>query len=336
MVLAAGVALGQVLGGLLVTVDLAGLGWRPIFLVSVPVGLVLLLAAPAKLPPAPGRAGSSLDLPGVLTLGVAMVLVVLPLTFGAELSWPRWAWLCLAGGAVAAGCFVAVELAALRGGRQPLLDLRALLAPGVAPGLLVVLATMAGYGGLLFSISQHLQVGLGFTPLAAGLTFAAYAAGFAAVSVRWSRLAPRVQRWLPTAGLLALAAADAVLATRLAASTWSPALVVLLALAGGGHAAAFGPLVAQIAHRLDAERAPAFSALVTTTVQIAVVVGVAGLGSLYLGAARAGGPAASGHALALVCAAVAAISLLGLSFSLRVAGLPTAPPAACRSPGRRG
>jgi MFS family permease len=319
IVLAAGVGLGQVLGGLLVTADVAGLGWRPIFLVSVPAGLLLLLAAPAKLPLAPGREDANLDLPGVLTLGVAMALVVAPLTVGAELDWPRWAWLCLAGGALAAGCFVAVELGALRGDRQPLLDLRALLAPGVAPTLLVVLATMAGYGGFLFAVSQHLQVGLRFTPLAAGMTFAAYAAGFAAVSARWPSLGQQVQRWLPGAGLLALAAADMVLAARLVASGWSPALVVLLALAGGGHAAAFGPLVARIAQRLGADRAPAFSALVTTTVQIAIVIGVAGLGSLYRGVARAGGPGASGHALALVCAAVSGIALLGAGLALRVA-----------------
>ena len=318
MVLAAGVALGQVLGGFLITVDLVGLAWRPIFLINVPIGLFLLLAAPATLPVVRGRGGHGLDVPGVLTLAAAMILLVLPLTFGPQLSWPRWTWACLAGAAMAMACFVTIELAALRRGQQPLLDLRALLAPGVTPGLIVVLATMGSYGGLLFTISQYLQAGLAFTPLAAGLTFAPYAAGFAAVSLSWSRLAPRAQRWLPSTGLLALAAATTILAVRLA-SGWSPALLPLLLLAGAGHAAAFGPLVAQIAHRVGADRAPAFSALVTTTMQVAIVIGIAMLGSLYLAVSRAGAPATSGHALALVCAAVAAICVLSTAGSVRVA-----------------
>ena len=317
MVLAAGVGLGQVLGGVLVTTDLAGLAWRPVFLVNVPVGLLLLLFAPVTLPAGGGRGSRGIDVPGVLGLAAAMVLFVVPLTFGPQLRWPGWTWLCLAAASIVAAGFVAIELDALRRGRWPLLDLTALRAPGVAPALLVVLATMASFGGILFTISQYLQGGLGFTPLAAGLTFLPYPAGFAAASLGWPRLAHGAQRWVPTAGLVALAAAAAALALRLEGG-WSPALLPLLLVAGAGHAAAFSPLVARIAARLGGDRAPAFSALVTTTTQVAIVLGIAVLGSLYLAAAGAG-PLASGHALALVCSAVAAISLLGVGGSLVVA-----------------
>lgn len=317
MVLAVGVGLGQVLGGVLVTTDLAGLAWRPIFLVNVPVGVLLLLSAPVTLPAVYGRGGRSLDLPGVLSLAVAMVLLVVPMTFGPPLRWPGWTRLGLAGAPIAAAAFVAMELVALRRGRQPLLDLTALLAPGITPGLFVVLATMGSFGGLLFTISQYLQAGLAFTPLAAGLIFLPYPIGFAAVSLGWSRLASSIQRWLPSAGLVALAAAAAVLALRLR-SGWSPALLPLLLLAGAGHAAAFSPLVAQIATRVGGDRAPTFSALVTTTTQVAILIGVAVLGSLYLATAR-GGAATAGNALSLVCAAVAATSLIGVGGSLKVA-----------------
>jgi len=100
-------------------------------------------------------------------------------------------------------------------------------------------------------------------------------------------------------------------------SAWSAALLPLLLLGGAGHAAAFSPLVAQIANRVGASRAPAFSALVTTTMQVAILVGVAALGSLYTAAVEGG--AAAGNAFALVCAAVAALSILALGASLRVA-----------------
>jgi predicted MFS family arabinose efflux permease len=312
MVLATGVALGLVLGGLLLTADPLGLSWRPIFLINVPLGLLLLVAVPATLPRVGGLPGQGLDLPGVLTLGAGMVLLVAPLTFGPQERWPLWSRLGLAGAGLAGAGFVAVELLTLRRGRQPLLDLRTLLAPGVAAGLLVVLATMGSFGGFLFTISLYLQAGLGFTALAVGLTFLPYPAGFATVSLTWSRLAPARQRWLPTVGLTAMAAAVTVLALR-PPSGWTPALIPVLVVAGAGHAASFSPLVARIAQGVGPERAAAFSALVTTTTQIAIVIGVALLGSLYLTAAS------SGRGLALVCAAVAAVTILGLPGSMRVA-----------------
>jgi MFS family permease len=87
MVLAVGVALGQVLGGALTTVDVVGLGWRSVFLVNVPIGLLLLAAAPATLPAVKGRGGRSLDVPGLLALAAAMVLLVVPLIFAPSLGW---------------------------------------------------------------------------------------------------------------------------------------------------------------------------------------------------------------------------------------------------------
>src|SRR5262245_8404110 len=91
MVLALGVGLGQLVGGLIVTLDPGGSGWRAAFLVNGPVGLVLYVAARNGLRPG-SDAGRrpALDLGGVARLSAAMIAVVLPLVSGPESNWPLW------------------------------------------------------------------------------------------------------------------------------------------------------------------------------------------------------------------------------------------------------
>src|SRR5436190_15576471 len=81
-------ATGQVFGGLLVNADIAGTGWRPIFLVNVPVALgaraILRRVMPETFAPTAAR----VDIPGTVLLGASVLLVMLPLTLGHELGWP--------------------------------------------------------------------------------------------------------------------------------------------------------------------------------------------------------------------------------------------------------
>ena len=95
---------GQLLGGLLIGANVAGLGWRWIFWVNVPVG-VAALAGAAVLLPRESRGQARLDLPGVGLLTAAMALLVTPLAFGREQGWPAWTWACLGASVVAfTGC----------------------------------------------------------------------------------------------------------------------------------------------------------------------------------------------------------------------------------------
>lgn len=94
MVLALGVALGQVIGGLVVGADLLGLTWRPVFLVNVPVGAVLMVVGLRALPES-APVARRLDLGGVALLTAAMSAVIVPLIFGRQYGWPEWAWASL-------------------------------------------------------------------------------------------------------------------------------------------------------------------------------------------------------------------------------------------------
>ncbi|MFD4653995.1 MFS transporter [Kitasatospora sp. NPDC058444] len=132
-VLAGGMALGQVLGGVLVSADLFGSGWRPVFLVNLPIGVVLLAAGARLLTRLPGDATRGFDLPGLVVLGMALGLLVVPLVLGHELGWPVWGWAMIAAAVLLFGLFVAVERRTARRGGQPLISGRVLRAPGLRP-----------------------------------------------------------------------------------------------------------------------------------------------------------------------------------------------------------
>ena len=301
LILAAGVAVGQVLGGLLVTADIAGLGWRPIFLVNLPIGVVLLVAA-QRLPMA-GRSTNAvrLDLVGVGTLAVSVAAVVGVLTLGRQQSWPAWSVVTLIMGAAGLVGFVAYEWRLLHRGREPLLDLRVLKPSGVPSGLAACCLVMGAYSGFLFTLTLYLQSGLGFTALRAGSTVVAFAAGFAAVSLTWTRIPAAVTRWLPVAGPLVFAAG--LTAVVLLTGRHWPVLpaMVLLAAAGAGHAASFSPLFARVAAHTAPALASALSALASMGTLLAGVISISTIGGLYL-ATSSTGPG-SAH-LALVRAAL--------------------------------
>jgi predicted MFS family arabinose efflux permease len=287
LVLALAVAAGQIVGGAIVSADLAGLGWRPIFLVNLPAGVVLLVMSgrlPAAETAVPIR---RLDLAGATVLALSAAAVVGPLSIGRQQGWPLWSWAVLVAGVAGVVGFVSHEGRVIRDGGEPLLDLRALRPPGVLPGLIACFLVMGVYTVFLFTLTQYLQNGLDFTPWQAGLTFVPFAVGFATVSRAWTRLPGSVSRWLPVAGPIAFAAGITATAV-LSADRWPTlAAVVLLAVAGAGHAASFSPLFARVAGLLEARFASALSALANTGTLLAGAVAVAGLGGVYLSSATA-------------------------------------------------
>jgi MFS family permease len=284
MVLALGVAIGQIAGGVIVSVA----GWRPVFLLNVPVGAVLI-AVGGSLPGGRERIRSRLDVPGVLILSTAMAALVVPLVFGRGEGRPPWTWVCLAAGCAGLAVFAWHE----RRAASPLVDLGVLRAPGVAPGLFAACAVMGAYTGLIFALALHLQSGLGLSPLAAGLAFLPYTVGFATAGLSWPRLPAHarlpvhgrlpVRGPLPVAGLLVFAVAAPLVAVSVRHG-WSPLAIPLLVVAGAGHAAGFSPLVERLAATAGPARASAVSALTNTGTLLANVLAIATLGGVYLGA----------------------------------------------------
>jgi len=325
-VLSSGFVAGQVIGGVLVTANLFGQAWRPVFLVNVPIGLTLLALVPLVVPgDAPGRgaSGRRLDLAGLAIAVPAVFLMVLPLMLGHQENWPAWVSACIALGLVLAVVFVGVERRIADRGGDPLLNLAVLRAPGLGPGLAAVAVLMITYGGFLFSFALHLQAGLGDSALRAGLTFAPCALVFGACGYFWRRLPTGSHHLLAPLGCLAAAGGYLTVAAILR-SGGSGGIPLQLALVVTGAALAFGfsPLVTHALVKVPPRHAADASGLLTTTIQLGQAVGVATFGSLFLtlDADRgAAGPAASGHALAITFGWLAAALVLGAAAGIALA-----------------
>jgi MFS family permease len=319
-VLAGGVVVGQIAGGLLISANLFGTGWRPVFLVNVPIGAALLVAGARQLPAGRADAGRGLDLPGLLTLALAVLALVVPLVVGQPEDWPAWGWACLGGSAVLFAGFAAAERRLAARGGSPLVPGRVLRLPGAALGIVALFAVMTIFGGLFFTLALHLQGGLGDSPLRAGLTFAPSAASFALVSLNWQRLPERARPWLAIWGFAGMAAALLALgAVVRGGGSGGAVLYVVLGVLGGAMACAFSPLMTAVLMRVPVADAADATGVIVTVNQLGLVIGVATFGTLYLNLAG-GLPAQPGadafrllsaHAESVTCAALALAAIAG-------------------------
>jgi MFS family permease len=318
-VLAGGAVTGQVVGGVLVSANLLGGTWRPVFLLNVPIGVVLFLAGLRSLPDGRGEPGRTLDLAGVATLTPAVLALVLPLVLGQSEHWPAWGWACLAGSGVLFALFAVVERRAAARDGSPLIPGRLLRLPGTAAGVAALFCVMAVFGGFFFVLALHLQGGLGDSPMRAGLTFAPAGLAFALVSLNWQRLPAGRHVSVSIAGFAVYAAGLLMLAGLLRGGAPGGAwLLVALVLVGAGMAAAFSPLMTGVVMRVPVADAADATGVIVTVNQLALVVGVATFGTLYLNLAgrqpqdaAAGFRLISAHSVAVTCVLLAAGAVAG-------------------------
>jgi MFS family permease len=305
MVLAAGVAAGQVLGGILVSANVLGTGWRPVFLVNVPVGLAVLSLAAGRLPAGLRASRKRLDLAGAAWLAAAILALVIPLTFGANAGWPTWSWPVAAAGVAALAVFARHERALAAAGREPLIDPALLARPGIRSGLAGIFTLHASYGGLLLTTAVYLQDAQHDSPLRSGLTFAGYAAGFATASITWTRVSPAWQPRLPGAAFTVFAAVTGLLAWLTHGGGWPWQATVLLVIAGVAHGTGFNTIVDRTAASIPATLTDAYSGVLATINQLSTTVGMAIAGTIYLSAAGSGAPAPMTAVLVTLAAALA-------------------------------
>ncbi|MDG6100795.1 MFS transporter [Dactylosporangium aurantiacum] len=308
-VLAGAAVAGQALGGFLTDADLLGTGWRPVFLVNVPVGLALLLLGRRHLPADRGSRARTLDPLGVATLAAAVLALVLPLVLGHEAGWPWWTWASLAAAGALFGAFAAVQ----RRGPAPLISGLVLRSPGLVPACLAILAVMASYAGFLFTLGLHTQRDLGYSPARAGLVLVPAAVGFAVSSLNWRRLPAHWHRRVIPAALLVVTAGYALMAWTIRDDRpLGPAYLAASAVYGLALGAAFSPLIGvALAHVPPAVAADA-SGVVATVTQLAAVLGVATFGTVYLSLAPAPSAAAVTDATLCVASLLAAAATLAV------------------------
>ncbi|NGN69998.1 MFS transporter, partial [Streptomyces sp. A7024] len=315
-VLATGAAAGQIVGGLLVSADLFGAGWRPVFLVNVPIGLALLALGLRLLPhdeAAPGafgRAVRALDRGGLVLLAAVVSLFTVPLVLGQELGWPLWGWLSLAASGLLAVFFYVHEARLGRRGGAPLFPPQVLRAGRMPVAVIRTGLALAINGGFLLVITLHVQGGLGYSALRSGLTLVPAAIGFGITGLTWQRLPARLQPLtVPFGFALAAVSSVAMGAVLRDGGEGGAALYVALAGVGAGLGYAFSPNLTLALATVRQEDAPHASGLMVTTAQLGITVGVATIGTLYLNQLDGPGAAASGDALWVAALAQAGAAL---------------------------
>ncbi|MEV4441006.1 MFS transporter [Streptomyces sp. NPDC049577] len=278
-------AVGQVLGGVLVSADLLGSGWRSIFLLNAPIAAVALLLALRTVPETRSATPQRVDGPGTVLLSLTLVTLLLPLTEGRSLGWPVWAWVLLAVFPCAAAALVVVERRAERAGRSPLVPPSLLRIRSVRSGLAVIAPFSVGWGGFMFVLAVALQEGLRLGPLAAGMALVPMCVTFFLGSLAGPRLAARYGRRAVTAGAVIQAIGLAgVTATffwgwdGLGAFGPGPAMAVQ----GLGQGLLMPLTLRTVLSEVPAAQAGVGSGVMVTTQQSFMALGVATLGSLFL------------------------------------------------------
>jgi MFS family permease len=276
-------AAGFALGGALVTLDLAGLGWRVVFFVNVPFGLLIIFAALKIMPSVPRRAGTRLDVLGAIVLFFGLLCLIGPLLFGHDAHWAPWVWLTMAAGIAVMVGFPRLERAVARRGGMPLIDL-ALLADaafmrGLGAAFFFFFANLSFYLLMTLFMQKALQI----PPLQAGLVFVPLALTFVIAS-RVSAVRARHRGTLvliegcaiQIAGLAALALTIASLT-----SPGAALLALVLTVFGFGQGLVMAPLSGVVLSTVKPASAGSGSGLYGTTAQIANAAGIAAIGAVF-------------------------------------------------------
>jgi EmrB/QacA subfamily drug resistance transporter len=289
---------GPILAGVLVDADLFGTGWRMIFLINLPVGIAALIGAWLVLPrPAPGGGDADsrlrLDLTGTLLLSGSLLLLVFPVVQGRELGWPWWVWTMMALSAPLFWVFQRYQRRLHLTGRSPLIEPSLLAKQRFTAGLLVGLIFFAGLMGLTLILSVYLQLGLGLSPLRAGLTQSPWAFGTAVGAVASHMLSARFGgRRLLIGGTAVLAAGVVALLVTLTvtegatqsatpSTTLSIALLPSLLVLGIGMGCSMAPYFDIVLASVDEHEVGSASGTLTAAQQVGGAIGVAALGTAF-------------------------------------------------------
>ena len=314
MTIAAGQVSGQALGGILLSANIGGLSWRPIFLVNLPVAALTFLFGFRSVPESRSPTRPSLDLAGVALLTLAAGLLIIPIVEGGALGWPLWCWLFLAAVPVSAAAFAWWEHR-VRAWRQPLVDLGLFRSRDFRRGLLVNVTLYATITSFFFVLGLYLQTGRGDSPRVAGLTFVPLAAGNFVASLSSGTLVGRFGRSTLTAGAAFQAAGLLVLLA--AASPGRPAALVLVGvtLFGLGQGLLIPPIIGVVLSRVPVADPGAPAGVLVTVQQMSGTIGLA-LVSLGFFAAVGSGQAGryvAGFRVACLCDLALALGTLTLT-----------------------
>lgn len=291
-------AIGQFSGGALIQWNPADLGWRAIFLLTLPVCAVTLILAWKVVPETGGGGRVRLDPGGAVLISLTLAAIVVPLSEGREQGWPAWVFAALACAPFLTAAFFWYEARLTRLGGMPLVDMALLRIPSFRRGVLVAALfffTTSFY--LLFGLYQ--QEGRGLAPLAVGLAIVPYGVGLflgPLISAPLVSLRPRLLAIGMGIQVTFYTVVGALVAIGIDGVTLSAAVF----LAGLGQGIAFPRLFATVLGDVPAAQGGVAAGITNSALQIGAAVSVAAIGSLFFMVLDGGiGERAYAHAFAV-------------------------------------
>ena len=283
-VVGVGSFLGNVSGGFLVGANLFGMGWRPIFFVNVPIGIVALIMAHFLVKESKAPVAKKLDIVGALISALALFCFILPVAEGREQGWPAWAFVLMACSIVVGWIFVRYEKALIARGGSPLIELELFQIQGYRRGLLSILLLFSGISSFAFVLTYFLQKGLNVAPSQVGVIFGALSVSFLIASLSAVKIVARIGSKTLLIGLgimqfgqLLLIAIPLVFGARL-----NPfALMPILFLYGLGQGLCMPQIIRHTLADVTGAHAGAAAGVLNTVQQIAFSLGVSIIGSIF-------------------------------------------------------
>jgi EmrB/QacA subfamily drug resistance transporter len=312
-------ALGPLAGGLIIEAFGSNLGWRLVFGVNIPIGMLAVTAAFLLLPDAAGDTDTAADWLGLVLLSAGLVAVLIPLIEGQQQGWPWWTYATMTGGVGLLALFGLWERRIENTHGYPLVPPRLFTHPSFTGGVLLALVYFAAFTSIFFTIALLWQAGLGRSALQSGLVVVPFAIGLVIGAAQSDKLALRFGRGVLIAGLGLVAVGITALWLVLLRvpetdyNGWQ--LLGPLLAAGVGSGLFIAPNVDFIVATVDRADAGAASGVIGTVQRVGSAIGIAVIGTALFGTLHFSvhGPNATaiafGHSATIAMAISAALSV---------------------------
>jgi len=285
-VLALASMMGPALGGLLIYANVLGLGWRPIFLINLPISLVAIILGRRLIPTLRSPSAKSLDIQGSLIVFVMLATLLIALALGQLYRWPAWTWLCLAASPVLAWIFLRSQRRQEGRGRSPLLPTNLWRDRAFRIGLALYVVIFSGVGTCMVYYYILLQTGYHVATWLAGLTTVSIGAGAIITSFASVRLVRRLggRRVVIIGAVVSGLGFGSMLIAVIAVRNADLALWTMPSqfLAGCGVGLLIAPLLSVVMAGIRSAEVGAASGLLTTAQMIGRALGVVITGLLFV------------------------------------------------------
>ena len=280
-------SLGPIIGGLLIHANIAGLDWRPIFLINVPVGIFALIMAMKYLPEGKSAHPLKLDLVGTGIVMTALFLLVFPLIQGRELDWPTWTFVMMATSLPVLALFAWWQKRKDQADGSPLVAPVLFKASSFIKGLVTNVVFQGAMVGFFLPFTILLQAGLGYDVILAAVTGIPTAIGIGlSIGLFGQKLIPKLGRYALSLGAAVMVTGLAITyfvvqANGLDVQPWH--FIPGLLLTGSGMGLVMAPIFAVTLNDIDPKNAGSASGVMNAVQQVGGAIGVALVGVVFFG-----------------------------------------------------